>query len=314
MDLSIIISAFNNSYKLKLVLKFLNLQENIASKKIQVIIVDDCSLDDTYEIAMNYKNNIPPFDVKVIRNPKNKGLAASRNIGANASDADLIMFLDNDIIMSKETLFQHFTLHENDFTKKKIVMSNISDVAIDSFDYIIEMLGKKEILEADFLHNYISKSMDPYFSLRNNILNSKEVLGNTMWVFGACFCISMEKKTWQDVGRFDEEFFGWGPEDIEFNYRAYKKGYQLVYSMESQCYHLDNNKKDLSKLVRDVTRNLKYFYEKHQEKDIQNYLRFYKGSITYEELDSLLNGEIFDKSKYTELNRIGILKFLNSKT
>lgn len=200
MDLSIVISSYNNSYKLRLVLKYLALQNGMPTKKIQIIVVDDYSADNTSEVALEFKNNNQSFDVKIIRNEKNKGLAASRNIGAKASDSDLIMFLDNDIIMGHDTILHHMNLHKNDVSKKKIVMSKISDVNKENFDYIIQRLEESDVLDEEFLKNNLSEGMDPYFSLREKILSNTKVSGNTIWIFGACFCISMRKEVWKQVG------------------------------------------------------------------------------------------------------------------
>jgi glycosyltransferase involved in cell wall biosynthesis len=59
---------------------------------MEVIIVDDCSKDDTVKIAKKYP-------VRLIELKKNGGPARARNIGAEAAKGDIIFFLDSDVIV-----------------------------------------------------------------------------------------------------------------------------------------------------------------------------------------------------------------------
>jgi glycosyltransferase involved in cell wall biosynthesis len=59
---------------------------------MEVIIVDDCSNDDTVKIAKNHP-------VRVIELKKNGGPAKARNIGVEAAKGDIIFFLDSDVIV-----------------------------------------------------------------------------------------------------------------------------------------------------------------------------------------------------------------------
>jgi glycosyltransferase involved in cell wall biosynthesis len=56
-----------------------------------VIVVDDCSTDQTRSVLEEFGDKI-----KFIRHGKNRGLPAARNTGIQAGDSDLIAFLDAD--------------------------------------------------------------------------------------------------------------------------------------------------------------------------------------------------------------------------
>lgn len=311
MDISIIIPCYNNARKLKMALKYLALQENVKPNKIQIIIVDDGSAEDINSVVDEFKNEHPDWNVKLIKNPANMGLAASRNVGARASNSDLLLFIDNDIVMSPRTLYSHIKLHNS--SKGIMVTSRIFDVDKSCFDDIMQELNSTKTFPQDYLNNHLCGSMDPYFSIREAMLNSGNVSPKSMWVLGACFCISMPKTIYEQAGGFDENFKGWGPEDIEFNYRAFKAGFNLTYCPQAVCYHLDNCRKKKDQLIFDLSRNIKYFYNKYKSKDIQNFMKFYKGSISFEELDAYLNGKTFKKDERSNLHSIGILRFINSK-
>lgn len=64
---------------------------------VEVIIVDDCSTDNTVKIARNYP-------VKLIQLQINSGPAKARNIGVKAASGDIIFFLDADVIVMDGTI------------------------------------------------------------------------------------------------------------------------------------------------------------------------------------------------------------------
>lgn len=67
---------------------------NQTLKEIEIICIDDCSTDNSSSILMKYET----IDrrIKVLRNPINKGLSASRNAGLEVSKGEYIFFLDSD--------------------------------------------------------------------------------------------------------------------------------------------------------------------------------------------------------------------------
>jgi glycosyltransferase involved in cell wall biosynthesis len=61
-----------------------------AGSELEVIIVDDCSTDETPDLCAKLA------DVRYIRLTKNQGLAHARNAGAAESSSEFIAFLDDD--------------------------------------------------------------------------------------------------------------------------------------------------------------------------------------------------------------------------
>lgn len=68
----------------------------------EMLIVDDCSADNSYEIALAYaaKDN----RIKVIRNEKNSGAAVSRNKALEIAQGEFIAFLDSDDLWMPDKL------------------------------------------------------------------------------------------------------------------------------------------------------------------------------------------------------------------
>lgn len=98
--ISICITTYNRSKLLKNTVTSI---QNQTYKNIEVIIVDDCSSDNTQEIV---KNEILPFDDRIIyiRHKNNMGLAAARNTAIFRAKGKYFSFCDDDDIWKKSYL------------------------------------------------------------------------------------------------------------------------------------------------------------------------------------------------------------------
>src|SRR5699024_220064 len=63
-------------------------------KNIEIIVVDDCSSDGTWEIVKQYETNYP--QIKVFSTPVNSGAYTARNIGLQHTTGDFITINDAD--------------------------------------------------------------------------------------------------------------------------------------------------------------------------------------------------------------------------
>lgn len=61
-----------------------------SARDVEVIVVDDASSDDTYQVCNTFK------DIKYVRIERNQGVAGARNVGIIASSSEYIGFLDDD--------------------------------------------------------------------------------------------------------------------------------------------------------------------------------------------------------------------------
>lgn len=63
-------------------------------KNIELILIDDCSKDKSYEIIRNYSNNYS--FIHVFKNDVNRGVSHTRNIGLKNAIGKYIIFIDSD--------------------------------------------------------------------------------------------------------------------------------------------------------------------------------------------------------------------------
>lgn len=91
IKVSVIVPAYNVS---KYVAKCLDSLVNQTLKDIEIIVINDCSKDNTKEILTKYQKKYN--NIKVIHNKTNKGIGYNRNIGIKKATGKYISFIDSD--------------------------------------------------------------------------------------------------------------------------------------------------------------------------------------------------------------------------
>lgn len=86
---SVILPTYNRAYCIAPAIASVLRQTH---SNLELIIVDDCSTDNTAEIV----NAMDDDRVRLIRHERNRGAAAARNTGIAAARAALIAFQDSD--------------------------------------------------------------------------------------------------------------------------------------------------------------------------------------------------------------------------
>ncbi|EIJ2221255.1 TPA: glycosyltransferase family 2 protein [Vibrio cholerae] len=99
---SVIMPAYNSSLTIKDSIKSVIVQ---SYKNIELIIVDDCSEDNTVEIIQSFSTLDPR--IKLIRNMINLGVAKSRNKAIADARGEYVAFLDSDDIWCENKLKFH---------------------------------------------------------------------------------------------------------------------------------------------------------------------------------------------------------------
>jgi len=100
---SVIIPTYN---RLELLKRAINSVLNQSFQEFEIIVIDDCSSDGTWEWLKSIENT----KIKSYINDKNKGLSYNRNHGVNQSKFEYIAFLDDDDFWFKNHLSEHTKL------------------------------------------------------------------------------------------------------------------------------------------------------------------------------------------------------------
>ena len=95
--ISVIIPVYNGEEYIEECLDSI-VNQTLGIENIEVIIVDDCSTDNTYSIAKEYESKYPSFTV--IRHEYNQGCGIGRNTGLKYVTTDYVTYLDGDDYIS----------------------------------------------------------------------------------------------------------------------------------------------------------------------------------------------------------------------
>lgn len=98
MTISIVITAYNVG---KYIEKSINSVLNQTYKDIELIVVEDCSTDNTLEIVNKFKDKL-----KLVKHDTNVGAGLSRRDGIKTSTGDFILLLDADDWLSSNYIEQ----------------------------------------------------------------------------------------------------------------------------------------------------------------------------------------------------------------
>ena len=120
---SVIIPTYNRFKVLRLCLDAI-LNQSIDVDNYEVIIVDDCSSDETESQCLELSNS--KKNIVYIRNKANQGLSTTRNNGIKAARGSLLLFLDNDLIASHDYIKSHLECHKQHNRENIAVVSDIT--------------------------------------------------------------------------------------------------------------------------------------------------------------------------------------------
>jgi len=107
IEISIIIPCYNAQQDIATCIEAI---KKSSYKNYEIICVNDCSKDDTCRIALSYDN------VRILNNKTNCGAACARNKGVRAAKGKIVIFIDSDILIMKDTLKK---IHDKIIKEKK---------------------------------------------------------------------------------------------------------------------------------------------------------------------------------------------------
>jgi|GEM_PF-1594593 len=127
-SVSVLIASYNASQFLDVTLQGVAWQTERAS---EVIIVDDCSTDETERVVNSWLDRLP---IKYIRNEVNLGVGASRNVGLRHVSSELVAVLDADDLwlpMHLETLMRCLSNARTIVSPKAVVWADGRGMSLD---------------------------------------------------------------------------------------------------------------------------------------------------------------------------------------
>jgi len=182
------------------------LEAALASRypRFEVIVVDDCSSDNSVEI-------INQFPCQLVQLEAHAGASRARNVGAVHSKGDILFFTDADCVLKEDTLA----------LAGKALAAAGSDAVIGG--------------------TYTSIPFDnTFFSLFQSVLiNYSETKRRTNPDYVAAHAMMVNAEVFRDRSGFKEDFL---PilEDVEFSHRLRRAGCKLAVNPAIQVRHIFN--------------------------------------------------------------------------
>jgi len=221
MVFSVIIPTYNRVEKLQKCLSSI-VSQKFSSEDYEIIIVDDCSKDNTEDFCNDFvkeKNNI-----RYIKNRINKGRCVTRNEGIRVSKGFYLVFLDNDLVVEDNFLQTQLDFFKKNSDKKIAIINNTS--------YPPAILSKSNF------GTFIQSRAIGYRSERDMVsIDMRNVPANYFAGGGS----SIKREDAFSVGLFEESLGKYGSEDELFGHRFIASGGQIMYCDETKILHDDND-------------------------------------------------------------------------
>jgi len=113
----------------------------------ELIIVDDCSTDNTDEVVKSFQED---QRILYLKNEKNSGAAVSRNRALREAKGRWIAFLDSDDLWMQDKLSKQIAyMEENDY---HFSYTNYSEIDVDGRKTGVSVTGPKKITKTGFFN------------------------------------------------------------------------------------------------------------------------------------------------------------------
>ncbi|QQR98129.1 MAG: glycosyltransferase family 2 protein [Sphingobacteriales bacterium] len=234
--------------------------------KYEIIVVDNCSKDDSKQIISNKFHTI-----KYIQLDENIGYSRANNIGINISTGKYILVLNNDTIFIENILFKLCQLlDEKQNISAACVQLYYEDMTKQLSGSNFVFLGLNVLLTFPYISNilkYIVKKLKVKKPHPSKSTGKEKV----DWISGAFMFV--RRKDLINIGAFDEDFFLFS-EEAEWCYRLNQVGYVVIFP-ELSLIHLGG--KTMSSTITDESENYyPYWDKKGLQLMVSNLLRIRK--------------------------------------
>lgn len=223
MVISVVIPSKNGLHHLKECLPTVIKAAENTSDKVNIIVVDDCSDDNTYnELPKLFSDDV--ICLQTNRNINGCGCSSAKNLGVAAKSCDWVCLLDNDVFL------------ELDFfnTLKKYMRDDVFAISCCGYAAYPKIPGNNE--QNDGVKLFHWKRGFPRFT--ENIKNDKLDLSKEYECFGGQGAYLIVNRKWYDLlGGFCNLFNPYLLEETDFLYRGLKRGGKIIYASDTKPRH-----------------------------------------------------------------------------
>jgi glycosyltransferase involved in cell wall biosynthesis len=213
--------------------------QTFPANQFEVIVVMDGS-DGATELML--RKSSFPFRLCWFTQP-HQGAPAARNLGVASAGADVLVFIDDDIVATPGFLQAHYAVHQQE---SGVVVLGALKPPPDSPGGFVDVA-------VDWTQGYFDRCSKPDYQV-----GGKDLVNPNF---------SAKKKDVLSAGGWDETFEGYGgPDDRDLGLRFERMGMRFRFEVQALGYH--HQTKGWAGVLRDVRQNgrtLHHYVEKHPE-------------------------------------------------
>lgn len=200
-SLSVIIPVYNDPSGLKDTVE--GILQTRFDGELEIVIVDNNSTDDTYDVAQSYAARHDR--VHAVVEDDIQSSYAARNTGIDHATGDVLVFVDADITMDPDWL--------------DTIATEIDDEDYLTYDVKVYVPDGEDTWVARY-NEHTSFPIEEYAKERD---------------FGGGGCIAVRREVFEDVGRFNHRLISGG--DAEFGHRVAASGRDIRFTPKTRVYH-----------------------------------------------------------------------------
>lgn len=239
-DVSIVIPTWNG---LSLLQRFLpsvieaaKAYRETASANTEVLIIDDGSTDETLAWLNEQQTRLSPLELRFLKNERNLGFTLTCNRGFQAARYPLIFLLNNDVEPEVESISP---LVEN-FVDESVFAVHCRTVELDSGK--VCGTGKIGGFKRGFIrvHQSYTVVQQPTSEIQPGkpFSNSNQISERGWYsMFAGGGAAMFDREKFLSLGGFEHLLSPFYWEDVELSYRAWKRGFSIMYEPRSQVRH-----------------------------------------------------------------------------
>jgi glycosyltransferase involved in cell wall biosynthesis len=274
IGVSVIIPTFNSNASLAYTLSHIEYAcENEHSVDLECIVVDDASKESASKRFEYFQKK---FDLKFIRNTRNKGAGVSRCRGVDVAKNEILIFLDSDTIPTQNFFtnhaYVHFILADEDIIlvsfREKVKSSDerlrldlLENNKVDiSNDFRVKTTIRSAWTQNPRYQNHEIKLLKKTKNWKN-FGNGKQCAIWTLPMMGITSALSCRRSLFKSVDFHPELFWGWGFEDSAMCAALIAHGAYLIPNFNSSVLHINHTPRSGNnyKKMQDFLRNKKQY-------------------------------------------------------
>lgn len=264
--ISVVVPIRDNPQGLEFTVRSLAAQD-LPPPEWEVIVVDDGSVVPAADIAESFGL----ANLQVVRLHPGGGRSKARNHGIRSARGEVVLMLDGDSFAAPDLVRRHAEFHrDRDPDGPRVLLGNRFEPSWATVNRLIDgdATPPEHAIEQDVRQTLIGVEASAISRSR------------IPWAYFFTHVLSVRREDLDAVGGFDEEFEGWGLEDMDLGYRLFEaagRPYGLfVQDPETYTFTVPHYR-DYTRQGAEEQHNMELFRRKHPWYDVE----LLGGSRTY---------------------------------